>query len=49
MRAFEMNSSGLTQKIPSCDHGNKSSGSVKRVNFLTILDTTGLSKKMDGI
>jgi len=46
MRAFEMNSSGLTQKIPSCDHGNESSGSVKSVNFLTILDTISCQGKL---
>jgi len=39
MRVLEMNSSGLAQKIPSCDHGNESSGSVKSENFLVILDT----------
>jgi hypothetical protein len=28
MRELEMNSSELAQKIPSCDHGSESSGSV---------------------
>jgi hypothetical protein len=38
MRELEMNSSGLAQKIPSCDHDNEYSGSVKSENFLTLLE-----------
>jgi len=39
MRELEINSFGLAQKIPSFDHGNESSDSVKSENFLIILDT----------
>jgi len=46
MRELEMNSSGLAQKIPSCDHGNESSGSVTSENFLTMLDTISCQGKL---
>ena len=46
MRELEKNSFGLAQKLPSCDHDNEFSGSVKSENFLTILDTISCQRKL---